>query len=75
MVLQPSKKTLRAYTGSSTADVSVTELVKQRLLMEKRNLNAQQLKGHLKVYKPRQSKQQKIPNFLKVSYLCSCSLV
>ena len=47
MVLLPSKKTLRAYTGSSIVDVGVTELVKQRLLMKKRNLSAQQLKVHL----------------------------
>ena len=47
MVLLPSKKTLRAYTGSSTVDVGVTELVKQRLLMKKRNLSSQQLKVRL----------------------------
>ena len=47
VALLPSPKTLKAYTGSSRADVGFTDLIKERLLMEKKNLTEQQLKVHL----------------------------
>ena len=47
VALLPSPKTLKAYTRSSRADVGFTDLIKERLLMEKKNLTEQQLKVHL----------------------------